>query len=805
MTSQPKKSVTTGSGAARSTPPGYALDLSQDGVTLFRRDTLGGWHALEHAALHIGMVGQSMAQLRAHVGGPRALLAPVEVWLPEEQVRPADSADAPEGSPLVPEQVRPADGPRAAIPLSVLTETIRFLSDHGFEAQVFTLRRPPAGRTQAPIFAGPASAAPAAVAAASRSPRLAAAAALVAVTLGAGGLWALMGDAERTLPLPPVTSVQQLVLSGEAAPALAQPLAAPVAPDSQPGPAPVVAAAGADTAPTALPGAPLAVTLTTAIAVPGAPRVGDGPEVPQTQAARAIHEQPLGPDAPDPGGTAELAALGEVRLLADPPTTRIPQPELPVDITDARATLPAETPPHAAPRSAGSKLARADATGDTAPALPALRLTISAPRSIAHSLVTALVPPAAPDTADALVPMALAAPGLRSIPEALQSRGVEVAANGVPSFDTAPPVIPPSRPASTGTPTSDAATTGPVQAQANPDGSVRVIAARPDVVPPLRPRPVGSAAPQSGATPQPETTPQPIAASDEGDATTGTLADGSPASETEVVVIPERPEVMPPERPDRVAPLVEVFDRAPNVVPPMRGSASRLAALSPDDTVPEAVETPGPRTAMATARTQEAAEIAGAIAAAVAQGNAEELAPSPNAIRRMARPPARPGAMVTEERERLERLAAIAPSELALTRSDAPRPRPVSVVVPEISAPTAPAVAAIRQPVPGTAVAPPAAAPAPTPKPQRSAPQLPTSASVAKAATIDNALPMRQLVLVGVFGRSGNRHALVRLGNGRYVKVVTGDQLEGFQVAAIGANAIRMRRGGRDTVLEIPE
>jgi len=805
MNSQPEKTQTTGGSTPAGTATGYALDLSHEGVTLFRRDALGGWHALEHAALHVGLVGQSMAQLRAHVGGPRALHAPVEVWLPEDQIRAVDTDGERAEAPLVAEHGRPADGPRTAIPLSILTESTHFLSDHGFEPQVFTLRRPPAGRTQAPVFVAPAlastSAAAGFAAGASRAPRLAAAAALVAVTLGAGGLWALMGGTETTVPLPPVTSVQQFVLSGEAAPALTQPLAVPVAPDSRPGPGPVAAAADADTAPTALPGAPRAVALVSAVTVPGTPRAGAGPDVPQAQAAHATSDQPPAPDAPDRDGTAELAALGEVRLLADPPTTRIPQPELPVDITDARAAVPAETPPHAAPRSAGSGLARASDRGDAVPALPALRQAVRAPRSIAQGLVAALVPPAIPDAADARMPLAQAAPGGRSVPAALLARGFEVAANGVPSFATAPPVIPPSRPAPAEAATQ---TPAPVQAEANPDGSVRVIAARPDVVPPLRPRPAAVA---TGNEPDPA--PDRPAAD--------RPATERVAAETGVVVIPGQPDVMPPERPDSVAPLVDVFDRAPDVIPPLRGGATtRLAALSPAAD-PQAVPEAGPDTdplatetadaPPATARTQEAAEIAGAIAAAVAQGNAEELAPSPNAIRRMARPPARPGAMVAEERERLERLAAIAPSELALTRSDAPRARPASVVVPEVSAPAAPAVAAIRQPVPGTAVAPPAAAPAPapTPKPQRSAPQLPTSASVAKAATIDNALPMRQLVLVGVFGRSGNRHALVRLGNGRYVKVVTGDQVEGFQVAAIGANAIRMRRGGRDTVLEIPQ
>ena len=83
-------------------------------------------------------------------------------------------------------------------------------------------------------------------------------------------------------------------------------------------------------------------------------------------------------------------------------------------------------------------------------------------------------------------------------------------------------------------------------------------------------------------------------------------------------------------------------------------------------------------------------------------------------------------------------------------------------------------------------------------------PQLPTSASVARAATIKNALPFGRMALIGVFGSSRNRHAIVRLRSGNFVKVGNGESIEGYQITGMSDNAIRLRRGGRETLLVIP-
>jgi len=80
----------------------------------------------------------------------------------------------------------------------------------------------------------------------------------------------------------------------------------------------------------------------------------------------------------------------------------------------------------------------------------------------------------------------------------------------------------------------------------------------------------------------------------------------------------------------------------------------------------------------------------------------------------------------------------------------------------------------------------------------------PVPNSVAQAATIDNAIRLRDLNLIGVYGRSSDRRALVRLSNGRYVKVEVGSSLDGGQVTAIGDSALNYVKRGRTYALELP-
>ncbi len=83
-------------------------------------------------------------------------------------------------------------------------------------------------------------------------------------------------------------------------------------------------------------------------------------------------------------------------------------------------------------------------------------------------------------------------------------------------------------------------------------------------------------------------------------------------------------------------------------------------------------------------------------------------------------------------------------------------------------------------------------------------PSIPTTANVAKQATTKNAINLRALNLIGVYGKPNARRALVRLPSGRYMKVEVGDRLDGGRVAAIGEDALRYTKSGRNLTIKMP-
>ncbi|WP_164661087.1 hypothetical protein [Tropicibacter sp. Alg240-R139] len=83
-------------------------------------------------------------------------------------------------------------------------------------------------------------------------------------------------------------------------------------------------------------------------------------------------------------------------------------------------------------------------------------------------------------------------------------------------------------------------------------------------------------------------------------------------------------------------------------------------------------------------------------------------------------------------------------------------------------------------------------------------PKTPSPASVARQATLDNAINLRRVNLIGVYGTPANRRALVRLPSGRYKKVKVGDRVDGGRVVAIGDSELRYQKGGRNMTLKIP-
>ncbi len=143
-----------------------------------------------------------------------------------------------------------------------------------------------------------------------------------------------------------------------------------------------------------------------------------------------------------------------------------------------------------------------------------------------------------------------------------------------------------------------------------------------------------------------------------------------------------------------------------------------------------------------------------------------------------------------------------------------PRPRPeIPEIVQEDPAPDPEAeadeAALAESPLPasrpsGFAAAVEAAVEAAQP-PATTRPEIPTSASVARQATIESVINLRETNLIGVYGPASERRALVRLSSGRYLKVQVGDRLDGGRVAAISENALRYVKNGRNIVIEMPE
>ena len=84
-------------------------------------------------------------------------------------------------------------------------------------------------------------------------------------------------------------------------------------------------------------------------------------------------------------------------------------------------------------------------------------------------------------------------------------------------------------------------------------------------------------------------------------------------------------------------------------------------------------------------------------------------------------------------------------------------------------------------------------------------PDVPSSPRVAKKATIQNVLNLRKTNLIGVYGSSKSRRALVRLSNGKRQMVTVGDTIDGGKVAAIGESDLRYIKGGKNITLKVPK
>lgn len=135
--------------------------------------------------------------------------------------------------------------------------------------------------------------------------------------------------------------------------------------------------------------------------------------------------------------------------------------------------------------------------------------------------------------------------------------------------------------------------------------------------------------------------------------------------------------------------------------------------------------------------------------------------------------------------------AGIAPTALAVSRSSAPKARPKNFSK----------IVARARPNGGASdgsVAVAAASPR-----QTTTPKIPTRASVAKQATIKNAINLRKVSLIGIYGSASSRRALVRMPSGRYVKVGVGSRLDGGKVVSISTTKLIYQKGRRTVTLDV--
>lgn len=84
------------------------------------------------------------------------------------------------------------------------------------------------------------------------------------------------------------------------------------------------------------------------------------------------------------------------------------------------------------------------------------------------------------------------------------------------------------------------------------------------------------------------------------------------------------------------------------------------------------------------------------------------------------------------------------------------------------------------------------------------APTAASSMSVIQAATVKNVLNLRDINLIGITGTKRNPNALVRLANGKVLKVKVGDRLNGGRVTAISAATLTYAISGRSITLDMP-
>ena len=231
-----------------------------------------------------------------------------------------------------------------------------------------------------------------------------------------------------------------------------------------------------------------------------------------------------------------------------------------------------------------------------------------------------------------------------------------------------------------------------------------------------------------------------------------------------VVIQPGAPAVQPPLRPDDLAPT-EASSTDPEEATPESDAETEVAAVQP--AVRPSLRPAGAELPSEPVELPSNPDITSVIAGLTEEEQATAFASATaNAVGQSRRPETRP--------RNFERAVAIARSR----QQPEPTPAPPAATDPdEEQAPFEVTLPQTTAPVPG---------------------------GVARAATQDDVLPMRDMNLIGVYGKTNQRRALVRLSNGRYVRVEVGSTLDGGQVTAIGDSALNYVKRGRTYALELP-
>ncbi|CTQ48731.1 hypothetical protein [Jannaschia donghaensis] len=328
----------------------------------------------------------------------------------------------------------------------------------------------------------------------------------------------------------------------------------------------------------------------------------------------------------------------------------------------------------------------------------------------------------------------------------------------------------------------------------------------------------GTTTPRSDAVAETEVEsgPPPVAAPDESLVTAsadGTLAPGG------YTVFSGRPGVVPVQRASTtLAPLAAPEAAIPEVEPeetPERAALRRTQPVQrPETATPDAGSIPAPaddtpqiasgftREELTRTRPAQRPETVNDAAAEQIAEAARVAAAAASDERSAAVEAAAAAAVASLASQATAGTGTLAPasgptSALALAASERPQTRPRSVerdaarIVTQRREQATPAAASTQ--------------PAPTPAAAQSSQTIRSAGgSVARAATQQNAIRLRDINVIGIYGRPNARRALVRLANGRYVKVEVGDRLDRGRVTAIGDTQVVYQRGGRNVALTLP-